>query len=217
MIDLHTHTIFSDGALIPAELIQRAASKGYEAIAITDHVDQSNIDFIIPRLVKAIDALKPHIAITAIVGAEITHVPPALIPQIVKEARRLGAKLVIVHGETIVEPVKTGTNRAAIEAGADILAHPGLITRDDMLFAKERGITFEITARKGHSLSNGYVLKSATEIGIPIVINTDAHEPSDLINKELASRILLSAGMAENKINAAFKQARALVNRAFKY
>ena len=146
MIDLHTHTIFSDGALIPAELIQRAASKGYEAIAITDHVDQSNIDFIIPRLVKAIDALKPYIAITAIVGAEITHVPPALIPEIVKEARRLGAKLVIVHGETIVEPVKTGTNRAAIEAGADILAHPGLITRDDMLFAKERGITFEITS-----------------------------------------------------------------------
>jgi histidinol phosphatase-like PHP family hydrolase len=217
MIDLHTHTIFSDGALIPAELIQRAVSKGYKAIAITDHIDQSNIDFIIPRLARAIDSLKPHIAITAIAGAEITHVPPELIPEIVKEARRLGAKMVVVHGETIVEPVKAGTNRAAIEAGADILSHPGLITRDDLLFAKERGITLEITARKGHSLSNGYVLKSAMELGIPVVINTDAHEPSDLITKEFAVQVLLSAGMAENQINAVFEQARTLVNRALKY
>jgi Histidinol phosphatase and related hydrolases of the PHP family len=41
MIDLHTHSIFSDGELIPAELTRRAAVAGYRAMAITDHGDFS--------------------------------------------------------------------------------------------------------------------------------------------------------------------------------
>ncbi|MEN6421936.1 MAG: PHP domain-containing protein, partial [Smithella sp.] len=52
MIDLHTHSIFSDGDLVPAELVQRAWAAGYKVLAITDHVDHSNIDFIIPRIIK---------------------------------------------------------------------------------------------------------------------------------------------------------------------
>ncbi len=216
MIDLHTHSIFSDGELIPVELARRAAAIGYEAIAITDHMDYSNIDMVIPRIVRAANALKNHISIEIIPGAEITHVPPSLIPDIVKEARRLGAKIVIVHGESIVEPVREGTNRAAIEAGADILAHPGLITQDDLLFAKEKGITLEITSRRGHSLSNGYVAKWALEFGIPLSINTDAHSPSDLITKEFAKQILLSAGIDDNKINSIFQNSRKLVENAIK-
>lgn len=213
MIDLHTHSIFSDGELIPAELARRASAMGYKAIAITDHMDQSNIDLIIPRIVKAADALRSHVSIGIIPGAEITHVPPTLIPDIVKEARRLGAKIVIVHGETIVEPVAKGTNRAAIEAGADILAHPGLISNDDLLFAKERHITLEITARKGHSLSNGHVAKQALDLGIPLIINTDAHAPSDLITKDFARQILLSAGIEDKIIHSIFEHSEELVKR----
>ena len=37
MIDLHTHTQESDGTLTPAELIAEAASRGIEALSITDH------------------------------------------------------------------------------------------------------------------------------------------------------------------------------------
>ncbi|MDP2276818.1 MAG: PHP domain-containing protein, partial [Nitrospirota bacterium] len=66
MIDLHTHSLFSDGELLPAELIQRASVIGYKAIAITDHVDQSNIDIVIPRIVKALKALKDFVSIIAI-------------------------------------------------------------------------------------------------------------------------------------------------------
>lgn len=214
MIDLHTHSIFSDGELIPAELARRAFAMGYEAIAITDHMDQSNIDLIIPRIVRAVNALKNHISIEIIPGAEITHVPPSLMPDMVKEARKLGAKIVVVHGESIVEPVAEGTNRAAIEAGADILAHPGLITHNDLLFAKEKGITLEITARKGHSLSNGHVAKWALSSGIPLIINTDAHSPSDLITKDFAQRILLSAGIEDKAIDSIFQHARKLVAKA---
>lgn len=216
MIDLHTHSIFSDGELVPAELVRRASALGYKAIAITDHIDQSNIDFIIPRIVKIVDALKDYVSLEIIPGAEITHVPPSLIPDMVKEARKLGARIVVVHGETIVEPVAEGTNRAAIASGADILAHPGLISDDDLQFAKDRGVTLEITARKGHSLSNGYVAKRALEIGIHLTINTDAHSPSDLITEEFAARILLSAGIADDRISAVFQHSADLVEKALR-
>jgi histidinol phosphatase-like PHP family hydrolase len=213
MIDLHTHSFFSDGELVPSELIRRATAFGYKAIAITDHVDSSNIDLVVPRIVNAIKKIKPYISIDAIPGAEITHVPPQIIPELVKEARHLGAKIVLVHGETIVEPVTPGTNRAAIEANADILAHPGLISEEDLLFAKEKGVTLEITARKGHSLSNGYVAKEAIRFGIPLCINTDAHSPSDLITRDMARTILLSSGIEQNRIESIFDHAKALIEK----
>lgn len=213
MIDLHTHTFFSDGELVPSELIRRAVAIGYKAIAITDHVDSSNIDLVVPRIVSAIKKIKSFISIEAIPGAEITHVPPQLIPELVKEARRLGAKIVVVHGETLVEPVAPGTNRAAIEANADILAHPGMISEEDLLLAKEKNVTLEITARRGHCLSNGYVAKEAMRFGVPLCINTDAHSPSDLITKDFAVRILLASGIDENRIESVLKNSKDIVEK----
>ena len=117
MIDLHTHTLLSDGELLPSELVRRAEVKGYTAIALTDHVDRSNIDFILPRLVKVCSSLNRSWKISALPGVEITHVPISEIKPLVKLARKGGAKIIVVHGETVSEPVIPGTNRAAIEAG----------------------------------------------------------------------------------------------------
>lgn len=216
MIDLHTHTFFSDGELIPSELIRRAEAIGYQAIAITDHIDASNIDSVIPKIVQAINKIKDYISIYAIPGAEITHAPPQTIPELVKEARCLGAKIVVVHGETIVEPVTQGTNRAAIEAGADILAHPGLITEDDLLFAKEKDIVLEITSRKGHSLTNGHVAKEALRLGAKLCINTDSHSPSDLITKTFAIKVLSGAGIEDSLISSIFENSKLLIEKALR-
>ena len=87
-----------------------------------------------------------------VAGVELTHVRPEHIQEGVDLARSLGAEVVIVHGETISEAVKPGTNLAAIEAGADILAHPGLITDEEVALAAERGVRLEITAKPGHAL-----------------------------------------------------------------
>jgi len=213
MIDLHTHSLLSDGELVPSELIRRAEAIGYRAIAITDHVDSSNIDFVVPRIANAIKKIKAFISIEAIPGAEITHVPPQMIPELVKEARNLGAKIVVVHGETLVEPVAPGTNRAAIEANADILAHPGIISEEDLLLAKEKGVTLEITARKGHSLSNGYVAREAMRFGVRLCINTDAHSPSDLITKAFATRILLASGIEEKRVESVFENSKSIIEK----
>lgn len=199
MIDLHTHTVFSDGSLIPAELIRRACCLGLKGIGITDHGDSSNIDFIIPRIVAIAKDLNSILDIKVVPGIEITHVPPALIKATVKKARFLGAKLVVVHGETIVEPVAPGTNLAAIESGIDILAHPGLITEKEIIKAKENNVLLEITSRKGHSLSNGHVAYLSKKHGAKMVVNTDTHDPEDLIDQNTAKKIVIGAGLTEKE------------------
>ncbi len=207
MIDLHTHSFFSDGALIPSELVRRAEFAGLKAIGVTDHGDLSNIDFIIPRIVAVAEQLNRVVNIKVIPGIEITHVPPSLIADIAKKSRSLGAKIIIVHGETIAEPVAPGTNAAALEADIDVLAHPGLITEKEVLTAKEKGIFLEISARKGHSLTNGHVAMLAVKTGVKLVINTDAHDPGDLINRAEAKQIVCGAGLSERDFEVMQKNA----------
>jgi putative hydrolase len=213
VIDLHTHSLFSDGELIPSELVRRAKVIGYQAIAITDHGDHSNIDFIVPRLVKVAGILSQAFDITVIPGIELTHVPPSHIAALTEEARELGARLVLVHGETIVEPVPPGTNHAALLAGVDILAHPGLITEEDARLAAENHIFLEISARSGHSLTNGHVAQTARRGGASLVLNTDSHAPGNLISREKAGQIARGAGLTEEEIVRMFANSRYLAEK----
>ncbi len=214
MIDLHTHSIYSDGELIPAELTRRAAVAGYRAMAITDHGDLSNLDLILPRLCRVAEDLGRAWGLTVLPGIELTHVPPAAIADAAQEARRLGARLVLVHGETIVEPVAPGTNRAALEAEIDILAHPGLISPEEVALAAERGICLELTTRKGHSLSNGHVARLALAAGAKLVVNTDSHAPGDLTPLAMARKIALGAGLTEEQFEQTRRNSEALVQKA---
>ncbi len=214
MIDLHTHSLFSDGVLVPSELVRRAVMKGYEVIAITDHADASNLDFSIPRVAAACKELNRRWKITALPGIELTHIPPETFAELTDRARSLGAAIIVAHGETLVEPVHPGTNRAAIEAKVDILAHPGLITKDEAMLAAKNGVYLEITTRKGHSLSNGHVAKMAGDTGAKLVIDTDTHEPGDLVTDELAQNILLGAGLSRGQVEAVLKNSRELAGKA---
>jgi histidinol phosphatase-like PHP family hydrolase len=213
MIDLHVHSLFSDGELLPAEIVRRLEDMGYSHVAITDHVDSSNLDFVVPRLVAVAGDLNEAQGVTVIPGAEITHVPPKLIGTMVIKARELGARIVIVHGETIVEPVATGTNREAILAGADILAHPGLLSVEDTRLAAERGVYLEISARHGHSLANGHVAALARDCGAKLVLNSDAHSPHDFMTSHLAKMVAQGAGLGENAFEQMLGNSRALIQK----
>jgi histidinol phosphatase-like PHP family hydrolase len=214
MIDLHTHSLFSDGVLLPAELIQRALHIGYEAIALTDHVDESNFDFVIPRIISACDAANRTMPIRAVPGVELTHVQPASIAALVRECRTRGARLIVVHGETLVEPVPEGTNLSALQAGIDILAHPGLIDTEAAQLAARNNVCLEITARKGHCLSNGHVARMAMQCGARMVLNTDTHTPDNLITTELARRIVAGSGLSDKDFSRMQENSRELVAKA---
>lgn len=213
MIDLHTHTTFSDGELIPAELIRRAKVAGYRAIAITDHADASNISLILDNVRRLTDSYAHYFDMEVLAGVELTHVPPALMADFVKMARDAGAQIVVCHGETVVEPVAQGTNLAAIEAGVDVLAHPGLITEVEVKLAAERGIALEITTRRGHSYANGHVAALAKRFGAKLVIDNDAHAPGDLVSRDLRHKVGMGAGLTQEEIAQATLNAWAIVER----
>ena len=213
MIDLHTHSIFSDGELVPAEHLRRVESMGYEAVAITDHADSSNLDFIIPRIVNVAEDLNRFSQTKLLPGIELTHIPPQMFGELVSRARELGAKIIVGHGETVMEPVYAGTNLAAIQAGVDILAHPGFITKDEVRLAAEKGVFLELTCRKGHSLTNGHVAGIAADTGAFLVVNADAHGPGDFMTAEMAETVALGAGLSKERYEKIRKDMQVLVDR----
>ncbi|WP_457591579.1 histidinol phosphate phosphatase domain-containing protein [Geoglobus sp.] len=208
MIDLHIHSVFSDGELIPSEIARRLAQINCSAFAITDHVDFTNMEFVLNSLHKMREHMDDY-ELRMLVGVEITHVPPRLIGKAVKLARELGAEIVVVHGETVVEPVREGTNLSAVSEEIDILAHPGLVDNKTAEIAAENGVYFEITSRRGHSLTNGHVARIAEEYGVELVINTDSHSPSDFITREMAEVVIRGAGIQE--VERVFKNSSRIV------
>lgn len=215
MIDLHTHTLMSDGGLLPTELARRAEVAGYAAIAVTDHADESNLEEIIGKIRRvAEEVAASEMKITLIPGVELTHIPPSRIAGMAKRARDLGAAIIVGHGETLAEPVAPGTNRAYIEAGIDILGHPGLITDEECELAARNSVCLEITTRKGHSLTNGHVAAMAKKHGAKLVVNNDAHGPGDLVPQELAERIVMGAGLAREDFSEMQNNSEGLIERA---
>jgi len=187
----------SDGELICSEQIRRAQTHGYAAIAISDHVDESNIDFVLSSLTKFVDNESSFFeGIKILKGVEITHVPPLLIDKLAKHAKENGADIVLVHGETIVEPVFQKTDYYAVSSKyVDILAHPGLITEEEVALAASNGVFLELSARKGHSLSNGHVAKLAQKYDAKLLVNSDAHGPDDFLDYDFSLKVAMSAGL----------------------
>ena len=240
--DFHTHTVFSDGGMIPAGLMQRALVRGCLGLAITDHVDSSNLEWAFGNLLKFVeelgqewqpgivpgadgttaplntldsDALDKNWHLPLIPGVELTSVPPRKIEAMAQAARSLGARWIVVHGETIMEPVAPGTNRAAIEAKVDLLAHPGLITPEDAARAAELGVHLEISTHKGHGMANGWVAQRARESGAKLLLNTDCHISADILDAKQRRAIAFGAGLTAEEVDRIWQNGRRIISRIF--
>ena len=200
--DLHTHTVYSDGELIPAELVRRAMVLGHDAIAITDHVDMTNVEFVVTNVVKAVELCEDYIKV--IPGVEITQVPPSKIDKVAKLARKYGAEWIVVHGETVTEPVAPGTDRASVEnPEIDLLGHPGFITMEEAQMAADNGVILEVTGRAGHNITNGHVVNMARAVGAKMVIDSDTHQPDNLMDEASARVVARGAGMTDEEVELA--------------
>ncbi len=199
-IDLHTHSLLSDGKVLPVELARRAEVMGHAALAITDHADPSNLEKLVPQILRASEEVNRNMNIRLVPGVELTHLPPSGIGKMARLARKLGAALVVVHGESPVEPVPPGTNEAAIDCGeVDLLAHPGFLSAQLAERAERGEVYLELTSRKGHSLTNGWIARVAGGKGDRLLVNTDAHDPEDLLTQEEARKVALGAGLEERE------------------
>ncbi|MBI1885288.1 MAG: histidinol phosphate phosphatase domain-containing protein [Chloroflexi bacterium] len=200
MYDFHTHSTLSDGALSPLEVIRRAHVHGYKGLAITDHVGIGGIDRVAQELSRDCDLARRHWDIISLPGVEITHVPPGGIGGAAQAAREAGALVVVVHGETVAEPVEAGTNRGAIACGlVDVLAHPGLITLEDAKLAAEKGVFLELSAKPGHAVTNGHVARMARLAGARLIVDSDNHD-LDFLTPERIRAVVLGAGLNEEDL-----------------
>ena len=199
--DFHTHTSLSDGELSPSELIYQALRKGCKAIAITDHSGLGYSTRVITEVAKDCAVAMKSWDIIAISGVELTYLPVESIADAAKQAKEAGAQIVVVHGETIAENVPPGTNMAAVNClYVDILAHPGFITEKEAHLAAVNGVYLELSARKGHSLTNGHVAKIANGAGAKLLVNSDSHTWTDLLTDEKAINIARGAGLDEAQL-----------------
>ncbi len=198
--DFHTHTFHSDGVLSPVELIHRAFVQGYTAIGVTDHVATGSLKRIIEEVNEDCELARKHLDIIAIPGVELTHVPPGAISDAAKKAKELGAWIVVVHGETTIEPVPPGTNLAAVKSPfVDILAHPGLITPEEVAIARDNGVFLELSSRRGHSTTNFHVASLSNNTGVKLLVDSDAHTEDDLLTKERTIEILTLANVPSDQ------------------
>jgi putative hydrolase len=198
--DFHAHTFHSDGVLSTLELIRRAAVKGYAAIAVTDHVGAGSLERVIKEVSRDCELASSHWNIVAVPGVELTHVPHRAIDGLANKAKELGAWLVVVHGESPVEPVEEGTNLAAVRSKyVDILAHPGHMAAEVAELAQKNGVFIEITTRRGHCVTNAHVAKAAGKEGALMLLNSDSHGEDDLLTDTLAKETLRQAGISSRE------------------
>lgn len=202
--DFHTHTTLSDGVLLPMELIRRCIVNGYGALGITDHASASTMGRVVREVRRDCALAQKYWGFSAFAGVELTHVPAASIGELATEARRIGAALVVVHGQSPVEPVEPGTNLAAVSCkDVDILAHPGDLTEEEARLAAENGVILELTGKDGHSLGNGRVARVAVEAGAKLIVSSDGHTPGQLLTEEKARRIARLAGLTPAQVEKA--------------
>ena len=199
--DFHTHTSLSDGELSPSELIYQAYIKGCKAIAITDHAGLGYSPRVITEVGRDCAVAMQSWDIIAISGVELTYLPVKSIADAAKQAKEAGAQIVVVHGETVAEDVPPGTNMAAVSCPyVDILAHPGFITTEEAKLAAKNGVYLEISARKGHSLTNGHITKAANAAGAKLLVNSDGHTDTDLLTNEVAKNVAKGAGIDDDQL-----------------
>ncbi len=207
LYDFHSHSFFSDGELLPMELIRRAVVKGCTALAITDHASASNIEELVAKVTRDCDLAWDEWGVRVLPGVELTHCPPRAIARLAAQAKRVGAKVVVIHGETLVEPVPQGTNRASVECpDVDVLGHPGLLTEEEAHLARENGVFLELTSRRGHCLGNGNTVVLGRTAGASFLINSDTHAPGDLHTPLFARTVALGAGLTAEEADSALLQ-----------
>jgi len=204
--DFHSHTFLTDGRASATDMWREADVLGHVALAVTDHVALEDPKPLLDRLRQEATAWEGE-ALTTLIGVEVTMIPPRKIPDVVRAARRAGAEIVIVHGETPANPVPMGTNRAAVELNdVDVLAHPGFLTTEEAELAKSHDVILELTARALHMVTNGHVARLALEVGNDLVVDSDAHATDQLVSAAHARQVARGAGVPESAVTRVLRE-----------
>ena len=180
-----------------ASALHYAALAGLRFVGLTISSDGTDLSRV-SALAAQVRKISLYANVEAWLGVELVHLPPALIPEAVQEARDAGAAYVMVYGESLGDQVEQGTNFAAIEAGADIISHPGLIDEKAVAFAAERGVALELTSCPRHALANAHASSLACRLGAPVVRGSNACAPEELTTRLFWPMVIKGSTMAHS-------------------
>jgi DNA polymerase (family 10) len=197
--DLHMHTLWSDGGNSVEEMVEGARKLGYEYIAITEHSKSLRVangiseDKLHKQLKKIYDLNQRYDDIAILTGIEVDILQDGTLDFPDSVLRKLDIVIASIHtGFRQDEETITKRILSALESKyVDILAHPTgrLLGRRDgysvdmeaiLRVAKDTGTILEINSSPDRlDLGSEYV-RRCKEMGIPVVINTDAHSIEQL-------------------------------------
>ena len=199
--DLQMHSTWSDGKVSIEEMARACMERGYEYIAITDHSPaMAMIEGLTPkrareqwREIDEVRARVPEIAILRSAEVDILRDGTLDLPDDVLEE----LDIVVVSVHTLMDQDKrTMTDRvlrAMAHPAVDILAHPTgrqlgrrepfeLDVEAVLEAAAELSVAVELNANPRRLDLSDVHAHRAKELGVPVVISTDAHAPRELDN-----------------------------------
>jgi DNA polymerase (family 10) len=197
--DLQMHSTWSDGKTSIEEMLTACAARGYEYFALTDHSKAlpmiGGLDA--ARLREQLDEIDEvqarHPEIRLLKSLEIDILADGSLDLEEEMLPLLDLVLVSIHSRFDL-PAAEQTERilrAVRHPEVDVLAHPTgrrLGRRKGMDFdldavldaCAEHGVAVELNANPQRLDLRDTHLVRARELGVPVIISTDAHSPADL-------------------------------------
>lgn len=199
--DLQMHSTWSDGRVSLEEMARACRDRGYEYMAITDHSQaMAMVQGLTPERAREqwreIDEVRERVdGIEILRSVEIDILGDGTLDMPDEILEELDVVVVSVH--SLMEQDEATMTRRVIDAishpAVDILAHPTgrIINRREpfamdvdavLTAAAELGVAVELNANPNRlDLSDVHVHR-ARELGVPVVVSTDAHAPEGLGN-----------------------------------
>ncbi len=202
--DLHMHSTWSDGTLSIEQMAEQALKRGHKFICITDHSRSLGIanGLSIERLMRQSEEIQEANAalegqITILHGTEMDIKSDATLDYPDEVLAELDFVIASLH-VGLSQPREQITNRllAAINnPHVDMIGHPSAryipdrepVDADwDKVFeaAAKTGIALEVNSNPRRLDLDAPYARRATELGIPLAINTDAHSAEMLDDME---------------------------------
>lgn len=199
--DLHVHSEWSDGALPIEEMVGAARSRGYEYVAITDHSGGIGVagGLNTERLAEQIEYVERVRR-----GTQDIHILTGSEVDIKRDGTLDFPDEVLARLDWVIASVHSGFNqtreqmtsrliRAIENPHVDAIAHPtGRLIGKREPYAVDLEAVFEAAARTKTALEiNSFPerldlvdsnARRAREVGVMLVVNTDAHAPVHMDN-----------------------------------
>lgn len=173
MIDLHTHSTFSDGSMTPEELIAHTVKNDIEAISLTDHDTVAGVKLAVAAGERAGIEVVPGIEFSASSNAE-THILGYYIDIENNELKEALPKILRVRGQRMSE-----TAKRLQELGLDITEQDAIDCAGGAIIG--RAHFAKAMAEKGYVDSVREAFAKYLSVGRPAYVNIQLLSPPECV------------------------------------